>query len=144
MPARITSMETATNSCRDLCSMIDIRLSLLGFFEFGVWCGDRSRGSLPHRVSHRPSRVLSELPHRISQLSTPQKHLNRDSLLAHSRQLQYFPVRLTAMPPKKAVEVPKAGTGDETAPQKEQQVRDGTNIEVCHCSPHCRIHLTMF
>ncbi|EHL02413.1 hypothetical protein M7I_1488 [Glarea lozoyensis 74030] len=33
------------------------------------------------------------------------------------------------MPPKKVIEVPKSGTGDEAALQKEQQVRDGINIE---------------
>jgi hypothetical protein len=37
------------------------------------------------------------------------------------------------MPPKKVVEVPKSGTGDEAALQKEQQVRDGVNIEVYFC-----------
>jgi hypothetical protein len=35
------------------------------------------------------------------------------------------------MPPKKVIIPPVAGTGDEAALQKEQQVRDGINIEVC-------------
>jgi hypothetical protein len=48
------------------------------------------------------------------------------------------------MPPKKAVEVSKSGTGDEAALQKEQQVRDGINIEVCHCFPQMSNELRMF